>query len=72
MLWKLEVLYLVQNSQSPVLVFSQMNQTQPILILFSNLRLGFRSGLLPSGFPIKALYPHVSPPQVTCPAHLIL
>ena len=44
-----------------------------ILILSSFLRLGLPSGLIPTGFPTKALCaPLLSPIRATRPAHLIL
>ena len=44
-----------------------------ILILSSNLRLSFPSGLFPSSIPIKTLHtPLLSPVHATCPTHLIL
>jgi hypothetical protein len=42
-------------------------------MLYSHLRPGFHSGLLPSGLPTKMLYvPLTCPMRATCPAHLIL
>ena len=52
---------------------SHSNSWRSILILSSLIRLGFPSGLFPSGFPTKTLHTSLlSPVPVTCRAHLIL
>ena len=79
----LKVHYRAHKRRPPVSILGQPNPIQsiyphptswrPILILSIHLCLGLPSGLLPSGFPTKTLYAHLSSPiRVTCPAHLIL
>jgi len=77
-LWNPKVHYRIHKRPPRVLILSQLDPVRTstshfVLILSSHLRLGFPSGLFPSGFPTKTLYtPLLSPIRATCPAHLIL
>jgi hypothetical protein len=62
----------ILNHINPVHAFS-FYFLKILLVLSSNLRLGLPSGLIPSGFPTKALYePLLSPIRATSLASLIL
>ena len=72
--------YRIYKCPAPIPILSQIGPVhtphftswRTILILYSHLRLGLPSGLLPSGFRTKTLYtPLVSPIRATCPAPLI-
>ena len=66
----LPAIFLVRPIQSMVSYFTSWRS---ILILFSPLRLGFPSGLLPSSFPTAALYtPLLFPIRAMFPTHLNL
>jgi len=78
---KLKIHSRVKKTPPLVQILSQMNSVHNflppyslrfILILSSHLRLGFPSGLFPSGFPTKILYTFfISPMRATCSYHVI-
>ena len=80
-LWNPKVHYRIHKCPPPVPILMNSTQSIPshptswrsILILSSHLRLGFPSGLFPSGFPTKTLYaPLLSPISATCLTHHII
>jgi hypothetical protein len=58
--WNLNVHHRIHKSPQPIPILSHIDPVyaprKSILILSSHLRLGLPSGLIPSGFPTKALY----------------
>jgi hypothetical protein len=63
LLWNPKVHYRVHNSQTLKPILGQINSvhtTTPILILSSNLRLGFPSRLFPFGFQTKILHTYIN------------
>jgi hypothetical protein len=79
-LWTPQVQYRVHKSPPLAPTLSQIQSIPPhfiplrvIFILPFHLRLGLPSGLFPSGYPTKFLYPFLFPPTCTmCFARLIL